>query len=93
MEDDTRALFQCLNRSLTETELAVDILQHCNLSGISFKSLSRGSHTASEVASKLFLTENEAINLIRECLQHHSSNAHAGVAGGETGSYLPLSVN
>ncbi|GAX76495.1 hypothetical protein CEUSTIGMA_g3940.t1 [Chlamydomonas eustigma] len=78
MEHDTRVLFQCLSRSLTETELAEDIMEHCNLSGISFKSLSRGSHTASEIASKLFLTEDEAIRLIRECLRHYESNAETG---------------
>ena len=66
-------LVACLSRALTEEQLVSDIAGTCALSGITMKGLASGQHTVSEISSKLFLTEQESVRLLRECLGHYQA--------------------
>ncbi len=60
-------LIACLTRAVPESGLVHDIAGHCALNDITFKSLAAGHLSASAVASMLYLTEDEAVALVREC--------------------------
>ena len=71
-------LIACLANTVGQ-DLVRDIAGTCALAGITMNSLSRGKHSAREISAKLFLTEEEAVHLLKECLaQYQPEQGPAG---------------
>ena len=67
-------MIPCLSRALTHEQLINDIASMCAMSGISAKAIANGQHSPRELAAKLFLTENEASGLVKECLAQYEAD-------------------
>ena len=81
-------LIACLANTVAQ-DLVRDIAGTCALAGITMSSLSRGKHSVREISAKLFLTEEEALRLLKECLAHEDAPA-GELLSGARGSFCNI---